>query len=139
MIYHYVRDIVQRSILSIQYVPMEKQTTYILTKPLSWTKYVLSIKDWCFLECRGSVEISAIARALLLKLSHSFILCLHISCFNFSMLPFSPLISPSFRLTCDIAWTSPSVFGPTSIAGGTTTTLFINSVFSCDQIHLFLF
>jgi hypothetical protein len=40
MRYHYVRDIVQKKFLSIQYAPMTEQTTYILTKPLSLTKYV---------------------------------------------------------------------------------------------------
>jgi hypothetical protein len=40
MRYHYVRDIVQKNILSIQYVLTTEQTTYILTKPLSLTKYV---------------------------------------------------------------------------------------------------
>jgi hypothetical protein len=38
--YHYVRDIVQKNILSIQYVPTTEQTTDILTKPLSLTKFV---------------------------------------------------------------------------------------------------
>jgi hypothetical protein len=40
MRYHYVRDMVQKKILSIQYVPIAKQTTYIFTKPLSLTKFV---------------------------------------------------------------------------------------------------
>ena len=40
MRYHYVRDMVQKNILSIQYVPTTEQTTYILTKPLSLTKFV---------------------------------------------------------------------------------------------------
>jgi hypothetical protein len=40
MRYHYVRDIVQKNILSIQYVSTAEQTTDILTKPLSLTKYV---------------------------------------------------------------------------------------------------
>jgi hypothetical protein len=40
MRYHYVRDIVQKNILSIQYVPTTKQTADILTKPLSLTKFV---------------------------------------------------------------------------------------------------
>jgi hypothetical protein len=39
MRYHYVQDIVQKNILSIQYVPTTEQT-YILTKPLSLTKFV---------------------------------------------------------------------------------------------------
>jgi hypothetical protein len=38
MRYHYVRDMVQKNILSIQYVPMAEQTADILTKPLSLTK-----------------------------------------------------------------------------------------------------
>jgi hypothetical protein len=40
MRYHYVRDMVQKNILSIQYVPTTEQTAYILTKPLSLTKFV---------------------------------------------------------------------------------------------------
>jgi hypothetical protein len=40
MRYHYVRDIVQKNILSIQYVPTAEQTTDNLTMPLSLTKYV---------------------------------------------------------------------------------------------------
>ena len=39
MRYHYVRDMVQKNVLSIQYVPTTKQTTYIFTKPLSLTKF----------------------------------------------------------------------------------------------------
>jgi hypothetical protein len=38
--YHYVRDIVNKNILSIQYVLMVEQTKDILTKPLSLTKFV---------------------------------------------------------------------------------------------------
>ena len=40
MRYHYVRDIVQKNILSIQYVPTAKHRADILTKPLSLTKFV---------------------------------------------------------------------------------------------------
>jgi hypothetical protein len=40
MRYHYVRNMVQKNILSIQYVPMVEQTADILTKPLSLTKFV---------------------------------------------------------------------------------------------------
>ena len=40
MRYHYVRDMVQKNILSIQYVLTTKQTAYIFTKPLSLTKFV---------------------------------------------------------------------------------------------------
>ena len=40
MRYHYVRDLVQKNILSIQYVPTAEQTVDILTKPLSLTKFV---------------------------------------------------------------------------------------------------
>ena len=40
MRYHYVRYIVQKNILSIQYVSTTEQTTYIFTKPLSLTKFV---------------------------------------------------------------------------------------------------
>ena len=40
MRYHYVRDMVQKNILSIQYVSTMEQTAYILTKPPSLTKFV---------------------------------------------------------------------------------------------------
>ena len=40
MIYNYVRDMVQKNILSIQYVPTTEHTADILTKPLSLTKFV---------------------------------------------------------------------------------------------------
>jgi hypothetical protein len=40
MRYHYVQDIVQKNIPSIQYVPMTEHTSDILTKPLSLTKFV---------------------------------------------------------------------------------------------------
>jgi hypothetical protein len=40
MRYHYVRDMVHKNILNIQYVPTAKQTTNILTKPLLLTKFL---------------------------------------------------------------------------------------------------
>jgi hypothetical protein len=40
MRYHYVRDMMQKNILTIQYVPMAEQTANILIKPLSLTKFV---------------------------------------------------------------------------------------------------
>ena len=40
MRYHYVWDMVQKNIPSIQYVLTTEHTTYILTKPLSLTKFV---------------------------------------------------------------------------------------------------
>jgi hypothetical protein len=40
MRYHYVRYMVQKNILSIQYVSMAEQTTNILTKPLFLKKFV---------------------------------------------------------------------------------------------------
>jgi hypothetical protein len=40
MRYHYVRDMVQKNVLSIQYVSTTEQTTNILTKPLSLAKFV---------------------------------------------------------------------------------------------------
>ena len=39
MRYHYVRDMVQKNILSIQYVPTAKQTANIFTKPLPLIKF----------------------------------------------------------------------------------------------------
>jgi hypothetical protein len=50
MRYHYVRDIVQKNILSIQYVPTTEQTTDILTKPLSLTKLVYFLDKLGFVE-----------------------------------------------------------------------------------------
>ena len=55
MRYHYVRDMVQKNILSIQYVPTTKQTANILTKPLSLTKYVY------FRDNLGVVENASLA------------------------------------------------------------------------------
>jgi hypothetical protein len=40
MRYYYVRYIVQKKVLSIQYVPTAEQTADIFTKPLSLTKFV---------------------------------------------------------------------------------------------------
>jgi hypothetical protein len=40
MRYHYVWDMVQKNILSIQYVPSAEQFADILTKPMSLTKFV---------------------------------------------------------------------------------------------------
>jgi hypothetical protein len=40
MRYHYVRDIVQKNTLSIQYVSTVERTIDNLTMPLSLTKYV---------------------------------------------------------------------------------------------------
>ena len=40
MRYHYVRDMVQKNILSIQYFLTAEQIADILTKPLSLTKFV---------------------------------------------------------------------------------------------------
>jgi hypothetical protein len=69
MRYHYVGDMVQKNILSIQYVLTGEQTADILTKPLSLTKFVyfrdkLGVVRMPLL-LRGSVEISATARAIL--------------------------------------------------------------------------
>jgi len=40
MRYHYVRDMVQKNVLGLQYVPTADQTADVLTKPLSLTKFV---------------------------------------------------------------------------------------------------
>jgi hypothetical protein len=40
MRYHYVRDMVQKNVLSIQYVPTAGQTADIFTKLLSLKKFV---------------------------------------------------------------------------------------------------
>jgi hypothetical protein len=40
MRYQYVRDMVQKKIPNIKYVPTVEQTAYIFTKPLSLTKFV---------------------------------------------------------------------------------------------------
>jgi hypothetical protein len=52
---HYVRDMVQKNILSIQYVLTAKQTADILTKPLSLTKFVY------FRDKLGVVENASLA------------------------------------------------------------------------------
>jgi hypothetical protein len=53
--YHYVRDMVQKNILSIQVVPTTEQTVDILTKSLSLTKFVY------FRDKLGVVENSSLA------------------------------------------------------------------------------
>jgi hypothetical protein len=55
MRYHYVRDMVQKNILSIQYVLTTEQTKDILTKPLSLTKFVY------FRDKLGVVENASLA------------------------------------------------------------------------------
>ena len=37
--YHYIRDMVQRGVMKLQYVPTEKQVVDVLTKPLSRVKF----------------------------------------------------------------------------------------------------
>jgi hypothetical protein len=56
MRYHYVRDMVQKNVLSIQCVPIAEQTTYIFTKPLSLTKFVY------FRDKLGVVENASLAK-----------------------------------------------------------------------------
>ena len=55
MRYHYVRDMVQKNILSIQYVSTAEQIADILTKPLSLTKFVY------FRDKLGVVENASLA------------------------------------------------------------------------------
>jgi hypothetical protein len=40
MRYHYIRDMIQRKVLSLQYVPTAEQTADIFTKPLPLIKFV---------------------------------------------------------------------------------------------------
>ena len=56
MRYHYVRDIVQKNILSIQYISTAEQTADILTKPLSLSKFVY------FRDKLGVAENASIAK-----------------------------------------------------------------------------
>ena len=56
MRYHYVRDMVQKNILSIQYVATTEQTADILTKPLSLTKFVYFRDKLGFVENASLVE-----------------------------------------------------------------------------------
>ena len=37
--YHYIRDMVMKGVVELQYVPIDDQTAYILTKPLLRTKF----------------------------------------------------------------------------------------------------
>jgi hypothetical protein len=37
--YHYIRDMVQRKVVHVQYVPTHEQIAYIFTKPLARTKF----------------------------------------------------------------------------------------------------
>jgi hypothetical protein len=55
MRYHYVRDMVKKNILSIQYVSTTEQTADIFTKPLSLTKFVY------FQDKLGVVENASLA------------------------------------------------------------------------------
>jgi hypothetical protein len=43
MRYHYIRDMIQRKVLSLQYVPTAEQTTDIFTKPLPLIELVLNL------------------------------------------------------------------------------------------------
>jgi hypothetical protein len=64
-------DMVQKNILSIQYVPTAEQTTDILIKPLSLTSLLTFETSLVLLRMplllRGSVEFNAAARAILLE------------------------------------------------------------------------
>ena len=40
MRYHYIQDMIQRKVLSLQYVPTAEQTIDIFTKPLPLIKFV---------------------------------------------------------------------------------------------------
>ena len=40
MKYHFIRDLVQRGTLKLQYIGTNEQIAYILTKPLTSTKFV---------------------------------------------------------------------------------------------------
>jgi hypothetical protein len=40
MEYHYIKDMVQKGAIKLQYIPTDEQTTNILTKPLSFGKFV---------------------------------------------------------------------------------------------------
>ena len=37
--YHYIRDMVQKGAVKLQFVPIDDQTSYILTEPLLRTKF----------------------------------------------------------------------------------------------------
>jgi hypothetical protein len=37
--YHYIRDMVQRRVVKLQYVGTDEQVAYVLTKPLSRVKF----------------------------------------------------------------------------------------------------
>ena len=37
--YHYIRDMVQRGVVKLQYIVMEEQIAYVLTKPLAKVKF----------------------------------------------------------------------------------------------------
>jgi hypothetical protein len=51
----------------------------------------------------------------------------------FSIFSFNPLISPSFRLTCDISWTISSMVDEVHVIGAKTMDLVTKSTFSWDD------
>jgi hypothetical protein len=55
--YHYIRDMVQRGVVELQYISTDKQIVDILTKPLSKVKYeVLQGQAWGVVECPPSLR-----------------------------------------------------------------------------------
>jgi hypothetical protein len=54
IMYHYIRDMVQKGAVKLQYVTTDEQTTDVLTKPLSRGKFVYSRRTSLV---RGSDEL----------------------------------------------------------------------------------
>jgi hypothetical protein len=54
--YHYIRDMVQRKIVDVQYLPTHEQIANIFTKPLAKTKFEY------FCERLGLVENASLAK-----------------------------------------------------------------------------
>jgi hypothetical protein len=53
--YHYIRDMVQRKVVHVQYLSTHEQVAYVFTKPLARTKFEY------FRERLGLVENSSLA------------------------------------------------------------------------------
>ena len=50
--YHYIRDMVQRKEVLVQYLPTDEQVVDVLTKPLTKMKFeYFCDKTWCGREC----------------------------------------------------------------------------------------
>ena len=52
--YHYIKDMVQRGAMKLQYVAMEEQIADVLTKPLAWVNFEYFREKFCVLQIKVS-------------------------------------------------------------------------------------